>query len=213
MGEHRAFYGCESLISIVIPPSITSIGQCAFTKCESLTSIVIPCSVTYIGDRAFSDCRSLNNIVIPASDTLIGDWAEYGDSILLRCNLLRSIDITLPLKLEEHYEQNLLAEAIESIEEWVEDWDDMSYTSDEDQEELEATITMRQDGRLALFTAAAVSMKWKGTERIYEANKIAIYNKNVITGLSPFMLAAVGMSNHLESVYHLCREYPVAIIL
>ena len=89
----------------------------------------------------------------------------------------------------------------------------MSSTSDEDQEELEATITMRQDGHLPLFTAAAVSMKWKDTERIFEANKIAIYNKNLVTGLSPFMLAAVGKNSDLESVYRLCREYPVALIL
>ena len=168
MGEHRAFYGCESLISIVISPSITSIGQCAFTECESLTSIVIPCSVTYISDRAFSDCRSLNNIVIPASDTLIGDWAEYGDSILLRCNLLRSIDITLPLKLEEHYEPNLLAEAIESIEEWVEDWDDMSYTSDEDQEELEAT-------------QCTYGRHFPHPYKFYQVNQLHLYSKYKIS--------------------------------
>ena len=50
-------------------------------------------------------------------------------------------------------------------------------------------------------------------EGYVEANKIAIYEKDVVTGLSPFMLAAVGMNSDLESVYRLCREYPVAIML
>ena len=60
--------------------------------------------------------------------------------------------------------------------------------------------------------AAAVSIKWKDIKRIFEANKIAIYEKDVVTDLSPFMLAAVGINSDLESVYRLCREYPVAII-
>ena len=73
--------------------------------------------------------------------------------------------------------------------------------------------TKRQDGRLPLCTAAALSVKWKYIQLIFEANMVAIYEKDVVTGLSPFMLAAVGMGSDLESVYRLCREYPVAIIL
>ena len=72
--------------------------------------------------------------------------------------------------------------------------------------------TMGQNVRFPIFMAAAVSIKWKDIKRIFEANKIAIYERDVVTGLSPFMLAAVGMKNDLESVYRLCREYPVAII-
>ena len=39
----------------------------AFFCCRSLTHIVIPDSVTSIGDYAFSGCRSLKSIVIPDS--------------------------------------------------------------------------------------------------------------------------------------------------
>ena len=42
---------------------------------------------------------------------------------------------------------------------------------------------------------------------------VAIYERDVVTGLSVFMLAAVGMKSDLESVYRLCREYPVAIVV
>ena len=72
--------------------------------------------------------------------------------------------------------------------------------------------TRAQDGRLPLCKVAAASFKWKHIKRIFEANKIAIYEKDVVTGLSPFMLAAVGINSDLESVYRLCREYPVAIL-
>ena len=62
-----AFYFCRSLSKIVIPFSVTSIGEWAFSNCGSLSTIVIPSSVTSIGDRAFSSCTSLKYISIPKS--------------------------------------------------------------------------------------------------------------------------------------------------
>ena len=84
---NRAFWGCDSLQSIVIPDSVTSIGNGAFHGCESLQSIVIPDSVTSIGDWAFSFCHSLQSIVIPNSVTSIGNGA-FSD-----CDSLQSIVI------------------------------------------------------------------------------------------------------------------------
>ena len=72
---NHAFWHCNSLSDIVIPSSVTSIGDRAFHWCLSLSDIVIPSSVTSIGDWAFEHCRSLSEIVIPASVTSIGDWA------------------------------------------------------------------------------------------------------------------------------------------
>ena len=69
------FIGCRSLTSLIIPDSVTNIGDYAFSGCRSLTDIVIPDSVTNIGDYAFWNCGSLTNIVIPNSVTSIGDNA------------------------------------------------------------------------------------------------------------------------------------------
>ena len=75
---NNAFSGCRSLLDIVIPSSVTSIGDSAFYHCDSLSDIVIPSSVTSIGDSAFLLCRSLSKIVIPSSVTSIGNNAFSG---------------------------------------------------------------------------------------------------------------------------------------
>ena len=81
------FWGCESFQSIVIPNSVTNIGDKAFCGCKSLQSIVIPESVTSIGAEAFLDCESLQSIVIPNSVTSIGN------SAFCLCTSLQSIVI------------------------------------------------------------------------------------------------------------------------
>ncbi|HAH23255.1 MAG TPA: hypothetical protein DCL77_05785 [Prolixibacteraceae bacterium] len=58
-----AFFFCDHLNSINIPGSVTSIGSLAFKYCKSLTSITIPASVTSIGDEAFSNCTGLSSII------------------------------------------------------------------------------------------------------------------------------------------------------
>ena len=71
IGDH-AFSWCRSLSEIVISSSVTGIGKGVFSCCDSLSEIVIPSSVTSIGDSAFSCCDSLSEIVIPFSVTSIG---------------------------------------------------------------------------------------------------------------------------------------------
>ena len=77
-----AFAFCRSLTNIVISDTVTSIGRGAFLNCRSLTDIVIPASVTSIGDCAFAACLSVTNIVIPDGVTSIGNSAFYGCSSL-----------------------------------------------------------------------------------------------------------------------------------
>ena len=62
--RNYAFSGYTSLESIEIPDSVTSIGSSAFRNCISLTSITIPDSVTSIGYDAFFNCTSLESVYI-----------------------------------------------------------------------------------------------------------------------------------------------------
>ena len=71
----------QNIESYVIPNSVTSIGDGAFSYCSSLHSVFIPDSVTSIGDCAFYSCSSLSKIVIPSSVTSIGDGAFDGCNI------------------------------------------------------------------------------------------------------------------------------------
>ena len=82
-----AFSCCYSLTSVNIPSSVTAIGDGAFYGCGSLASVNIPSSVTAIGDGAFSGCYSLTSVNIPSSVTTIGDGA-FAD-----CNSLTSVNI------------------------------------------------------------------------------------------------------------------------
>ena len=68
----------KSITSIIIPDSVTTIGNWAFYDCYSLTSVVIPDSVTTIGERAFFSCDSLTSVVI----TDIAAWCNisFGDN-------------------------------------------------------------------------------------------------------------------------------------
>ncbi len=66
--------GCQNTI---IPNSVASIGDWAFTNCIGLTSITIPNSVKSIGDWAFYGC-GLTSVTIPNGVTSIGDNAFDG---------------------------------------------------------------------------------------------------------------------------------------
>ncbi len=58
-----AFMDCRSIDDeIVIPNSVTSIGQQAFYHCGNLTTVSIGNGVTAIGENAFYFCYSLENI-------------------------------------------------------------------------------------------------------------------------------------------------------
>ena len=68
------FSECSSLTSVTIPNSVTSIGECAFYHCSSMTSVTIGNSVESIGEQAFGGC-DLTSITIPSSVASIGYYA------------------------------------------------------------------------------------------------------------------------------------------
>ena len=83
-----AFNYCYGLTNVVIPNSVTTIGDYAFNFCSGLTYITIGNSVNSIGNSAFAVCSSLINVTIPNSVTTIGDDAFVG------CNGLTNVNYT-----------------------------------------------------------------------------------------------------------------------
>ena len=77
-----AFSGCSGLTSVSIPNSLTSLGTGIFSGCSSLASVTIPNSVTSIGAYAFRECSSLTSVTIPNSVTQIAQDAFSGCSNL-----------------------------------------------------------------------------------------------------------------------------------
>lgn len=86
IGE-AAFNSCSNLRRVIIGNNVTNIGEYAFASCPLLTEINIGNHVTTIGSGAFQSCHSLTNITIPDTVTSIGDSAFYD------CSSLRSIVI------------------------------------------------------------------------------------------------------------------------
>ena len=78
IGEY-AFSGCTGLTSITIPDSVTSIGIDAFDGCTGLTSITIPDSVTNIGGAAFYGCKGLTDVYYSGTEA---EWKKISIDVL-----------------------------------------------------------------------------------------------------------------------------------
>ena len=85
--DYNCFYDCHNLVSVVLPSSITFIGQSAFAYCSSLVSVSIPSTVNIIATYAFTDCGSLKDIKIPDRLNSVGKYAFNN------CQSLQSITI------------------------------------------------------------------------------------------------------------------------
>ena len=82
----EAFQGCSSLLSFIIPSSVTSISKSTFTNCTGLKSVTIPTQVTSIGMYAFKGCTSLTSITILGS-------ASIDEEAFRSCTSLISVNI------------------------------------------------------------------------------------------------------------------------
>ncbi len=77
----NTFSYCYNLKDLVLPESLTEIGDSAFYRCERLNKIIIPEKVKRIGDSAFSYCDNLQFLCLPQG------LSEIGASAFSNCDL------------------------------------------------------------------------------------------------------------------------------
>lgn len=84
--EKYAFYYCDDLLSVLIPDSVVTIDDDAFNSCLTLSTVTLGCNIETIGNRAFVACWALTEITIPNSVTSIGEYA------LGECHQLKAVN-------------------------------------------------------------------------------------------------------------------------
>ncbi|SFI45150.1 Listeria/Bacterioides repeat-containing protein [Treponema bryantii] len=96
----KNYTGCRCIKSVILPDTITTIGEYAFGE-SGLTSISIPSSVKTIKRAAFYRCWGLTNVVVPDSVETLGESVFYWCSNLETVVLSNSIT-TIPSRLVDY---------------------------------------------------------------------------------------------------------------
>lgn len=85
--SESAFSRCESLTAVSLPESLTEIQQLAFYGCKSLPSIKLPAGLVNIGMGAFNRCEALTEITIPQGVTILRS------SVFSLCTALKTVHL------------------------------------------------------------------------------------------------------------------------
>ncbi|MFP4698375.1 MAG: leucine-rich repeat domain-containing protein [Eubacteriales bacterium] len=89
-------YSYPNIREIVLPESIKSIGNYAFTECEGLKKINLPKNLNKIGEHAFEECVKLKEIDLPK------ELKEIGRRAFRNCDSLKSVKIPEGIEVIEY---------------------------------------------------------------------------------------------------------------
>ena len=87
-----AFSGCENIVSVDLPSSISTIDDSAFYGC-GLKTIEIPYGVKTINSSSFSFCRNLETVKLAYGVTTIGSYAFEYCINLININIPDSVEV------------------------------------------------------------------------------------------------------------------------
>ncbi len=108
----QQFQNRQWLLRIIMPTSLTTIGENAFSNSQSILEISFPidCKLVSIGTNAFNQASKLSSIEIPSLCETIGDGA------FLNCTSLESVKFVAGSSLEKIGAGAFKSTIIESIE-------------------------------------------------------------------------------------------------
>ena len=105
---------------------VTNVGDYAFYDCESLTTVTLPPTLTTIGAQAFSGCPLLTDINLSETEvTSIGDYAFNGSSALAAVDFPETLKtISQRAFLRSGLTSVTIPAGVEEIGEWAFRWCD-----------------------------------------------------------------------------------------
>ena len=107
---------------IVLPPSLTTIGDYAFYECTNLYHVTIPNKVTKIGKRSFGLCSNLKtiaflneNMVDPAGIDQSINGMSFDDGTNGPASMFPNIDVNVRKELIEDYQNSTYYKQFKSV--------------------------------------------------------------------------------------------------
>lgn len=171
-----AFAGAESLQSIVLPISLTSLDPMCFQNCTSLRSIVIPENVTVMPTSAFNGDVSLDTV------TFNGDIETIDAMCFYLCESLKYF--SLPDSLETIGSQAFCGcAAIDSIElpDSVTVIDDQAFTRCSSLESITLPASLQQIGSNVFFECPVTEIYVPADMELTEYESNSFYTNSVYT--------------------------------
>ena len=226
--EFRVFASC-SIKVLNLPPSLLSIEQWAFKDCQQLLRLKINSDVININEEAIVNCNNLidievsdmtrcliisstfnnrypndlvNNRMSRLKDHFHKVFVIGKESRMKTYTISSNSTITILLDMIGVDSKSIIRKHIGKYRKFVVmiDW------------KLSASYKSIKTGRYPLFSAAFNNLHVnQGLKLVFNANAPAIYSKDPLLDLEAFMVAAIGESSRLSSIYFLLRQYPQAI--
>ena len=87
----RAFFAQEHLTTVVMPNTITVVGDSAFARCNHLTALEFSNNLEKLAESVFEGCSSLKSVRLPDGFTFMMGYVFYLCSGLQRVIIPKSI--------------------------------------------------------------------------------------------------------------------------